>query len=403
MRYLDALNEMTDAQRALKNRIMGRTSRGQMPTPGEHSTGGSKRGQKKEKGKKPEPSKHRHGRLLRTKKGPNPMKAHIAADDLVKDFTDAPKGKIPGPKPGQKLQVSHTEYRRIGALMAEALGLTPMEESRGAKSFAELFPGMTAEPVNTRGAGTRKTPMKNRDPLPAAQHNNPKAAKQARRDVRTPRTQQNIDPNDPNLNRASLKRDHIEYKRMGLLMAESLGYEIDEVWNVVVQGARALGTGIARGVGAAARGVGNLVTGAAKEKAKEKAMEKAMEKGEDVAKKVTGRRDDGNGVGRKRVGDMDHSQMGQNQMEAYKQIGMALAEVYSPEKHAKVTGGGQEDANRRYRRMRRVLRGRGISPIAGVEAVDKPGVTLSRAAREYRAARDSGAKRPTNLKPSYSK
>jgi hypothetical protein len=92
----------------------------------------------------------------------------------------------------------------------------------------------------------------------------------------------------------------------------------------------------------------------------------------------------------------------------YKQIGMALAEVYSPKKHAKITGGGEEAAKRRAERMGKVMRGnknkRPISPIAGVEAVDKPGVTLSRAAREYRAARDSGdSERPTNPKPSYSK
>ena len=113
MRYLDALIEMTDDQKALKNRIMGRTSRGQMLTPGKHSTGGSERGEKKVKGEKPEPSKHRDGRLLRSKKGPNPKKGHIAADDLVKDFTAGPQGKLP----------EHTEYKRMALMMAEALGL----------------------------------------------------------------------------------------------------------------------------------------------------------------------------------------------------------------------------------------------------------------------------------------
>ena len=221
--------------------------------------------------------------------------------------------------------------------------------------------------------------------------------------LNTPDTKPNIPGPKPG-EKPKLNVSHTEYKRMGLLMAESLGYEIDEVLNVVFQGARALGTGIARGVGAAARGVGNFVTGAATKKAKEKAMEKAMEKGEDVVKKVTGRRDDGNGVGRKRVGDMDHSQMGQSQMESYKQIGRMISEVLSPEKHAKETGGGKEAANRRYRRIRAVLRGKRISPIAGVEAVDKRGVTFSRAAKEYRAARDSGdSERPRDLKPSYSK
>ena len=88
--------------------------------------------------------------------------------------------------------------------------------------------------------------------------------------------------------------DHTEYKRMGLLMADSLGYRIDEFLPAL---AARLGTGIAKGVGAAARGVGNLVNRAATEKAKEKAMEKRQ----NVVDKVTGQRDDGNGVGRKRM------------------------------------------------------------------------------------------------------
>ena len=92
----------------------------------------------------------------------------------------------------------------------------------------------------------------------------------------------------------------------------------------------------------------------------------------------------------------------------YRQIGRMIAEVLSPQKHAKVTGGGQDAAKRREERMRKVMSGnknkRPISPIAGVEAVDKPGVTLSKAAKAYRDARKSGAsERPTNLKPSYSK
>ena len=85
------------------------------------------------------------------------------------------------------------------------------------------------------------------------------------------------------------RREHIEYKRMGLLMAESLGYRIDEFLPALAAGAARLGGLAARGVGAAARlgakalggaarAVGGAAKGAVGDAAKDKAKEKAKEK-----------------------------------------------------------------------------------------------------------------------------
>lgn len=102
-------------------------------------------------------------------------------------------------------------------------------EAKGAKDLKDVFSdlGATAKPVNTDGAGQRKKPMKNDNPLPAMKHDRPEQAKQAKKDVKTPRTQQK-DSNDPNVKPASLK-SHTEYKRMGVMMAEALGYRVDEI------------------------------------------------------------------------------------------------------------------------------------------------------------------------------
>ena len=122
-------------------------------------------------------------------------------------------------------------------------------EAKGAKDPKDLFADLKAKPVNTDGAGTRDKPMKNDNPLPDAQHNNPRAAKQAKKDVKTPRTQQK-DSNDPNVKPASLKNDHTEYKRMGAMMAEALGYRVDEIAPIAAAAGRlAMGAAKKKAVG----------------------------------------------------------------------------------------------------------------------------------------------------------
>lgn len=195
MKYLDALNEMTDAQKALKNRITGRESRGQMLTPGKHSTGGSERGVKKVKGEKPEPSKHRDGRLLRSKKGPNPKKGHIAADDLVKDFTAGPQGKLP----------EHTEYKRMALMMAEALGYE-IDEMVGALAKGA---GMLAKKAGQKVAGAAMN----------------QADKMAEKMKKKKEAQQAGAP-DPGMEKPEMEVAHTEYKRIGALMAEI--FDIDK-------------------------------------------------------------------------------------------------------------------------------------------------------------------------------
>lgn len=76
------------------------------------------------------------------------------------------------------------------------------------------------------------------------------------------------------------KREHIEYKRMGALMAEALGHEIDEAAFLapLAQGARALGTMAVKGVGAVARTAGGMVKKKATDMAKKKAKKIAAEK-----------------------------------------------------------------------------------------------------------------------------
>jgi len=287
MKYLDALNERNKENQARKNLVMNRPTE---PTnkPGRHSTDGKDRGRKPKPPQKVRGVKIRPGDTADVTTGGRTEQTTASnrlvgrnrptADLTLKLNTAGPKGKIPGPKPGQKPELDNS---------------------------------------------------------------------------------------------------HTEYKRMGIMMAEALGYRVDEFVPALLR----VGSGIVRGVGAAARTVGGVTKNVALNMAKKRAKKKAMQKAQQMAN-----------------GD------DQNQMEAYKQIGRMISEVLSPKKHAEDTGGGKKAEKTRAERMRAVMRGRGISPIAGVEAVDKPGVTLSRAAKTYRAARDSGdPERPKNLKPSYSK
>lgn len=175
-------------------------------------------------------------------------------------------------------------------------------EAKGAKDLKDVFSdlGATAKPVNTDGAGQRKKPMKNDNPLPAMKHDRPEQAKQAKKDVKTPRTQQK-DSDDPNVKPASLKNDHTEYKRMGLMMAEALGYQVDEM------------------VGALAKGAGMLA-----KKAGQKAAGAAMNKADEMAEKMKKKKE------AQQAGAPDPGM--EVQHTEYKRIGALMAEIFDIDK-----------------------------------------------------------------------
>ena len=138
---------------------------------------------------------------------------------------------------------------------------------------------------------------------------------------------------------------HTEYKRMGLMMAEALGYRVDEIAPVL---------------GMAAKAIGKKVVGGVAKKAAKKGAEMATDK-------------------------MKPEQQ-EESWTVYKQIGKVLSEVYSPKKHAEVSGGGEEAAKRRADRMGKVMRGKGVSPMAAVGGLDTP-KPLSKGKEEMAAKR----------------
>jgi hypothetical protein len=193
-------------------------------------------------------------------------------------------------------------------------------EAKGAKDPKDLFADLKAKPVNTDGAGTRDKPMKNDNPLPDAQHNNPRAAKQAKKDVKTPRTQQK-DSNDPNVKPASLKNDHTEYKRMGVMMAEALGYEIDEAMGAIIKKGLQVGAGMAKKAGEKAVGAAANVAKQAGQKAVGAAMNKADAMAEKMKKKKEAQQAGAPNPGMEKPGmQVAHTE--------YKRIGNLMAEIF---------------------------------------------------------------------------
>lgn len=180
-------------------------------------------------------------------------------------------------------------------------------EEKGARDLKDVFSDLkgAAKPVNTDGAGTRKKPMKNDNPLPAMKHDRPEQAKQAKKDVKTPRTQQK-DSDDPNVKPASLKNDHTEYKRMGLMMAEALGYQVDEMVGALAKTALKAGAGMAKKAGQKAAGA---------------AMNKADEMAEKMKKKKEAQQAGAPDPGMEKP-DMEvaHTE--------YKRIGNLMAEIF---------------------------------------------------------------------------
>lgn len=108
-----------------------------------------------------------------------------------------PVGKLP----------DHTEYHRIGALMAEALGLT---ESRA--PYADLFKGITARRVDTRKAGRKSTPTSSepQDRLPALNRDHPEHAAADKRKSKEA----------AKLAAKAKKEEHTVYKQIGMAIAE---------------------------------------------------------------------------------------------------------------------------------------------------------------------------------------
>jgi hypothetical protein len=136
------------------------------------------------------------------------------------------------------------------------------------------------------------------------------------------------------------------------MMAEALGYRIDEMLPAIAAAGKMVGK-------AAGKAAGKMI--------KKKAMGMA-------ADKMKKKEEEAPAVG------MEES------WAAYKQIGKVLSEVYSPKKHAEVSGGGEEAAKRRADRMGKVMRGKGVSPMAAVGGLDTP-KPLSKGKEEMAAKR----------------
>ena len=137
--------------------------------------------------------------------------------------------------------------------------------------------------------------------------------------------------------------EHIEYKRMAALMAESLGYRVDEMLPVVAA-------------------VGRMAGKMAKKKAMSMVADKMKKKDEAPAAGM------------------------EEAWSSWKQISKALSEVYSPKKHAEVSGGGEKAEKTRAKRMGAVMQGKGVSPIAAVGGLDTP-KPLSKGKKEMAAKR----------------
>ena len=112
--------------------------------------------------------------------------------------------------------------------------------------------------------------------------------------------------------------DHTEYKRIGALMAEALGYRIDELApllaaplavagkaaGLAARGVAAGGKAALKGAGAAAKGVGKAAAGAAKQTVKQGAKGAA----EGIATSMMKRREQGDEVTEAKKGDPEREE-----------------------------------------------------------------------------------------------
>jgi hypothetical protein len=89
---------------------------------------------------------------------------------------------------------------------------------------------------------------------------------------------------------------------------------------------------------------------------------------------------------------------------AYRDIGRLISEVLTPGQHAEVVrkrseSEGEMAANRRTKRVKAVMKGKGIGEISAKRALGKKGVSLSKGAAQQKAYRDKARKKGNDLGP----
>jgi hypothetical protein len=84
---------------------------------------------------------------------------------------------------------------------------------------------------------------------------------------------------------------------------------------------------------------------------------------------------------------------------AYKQMGKIISEVLTPKQHADATGGGEEAAETREKRIKAVRTGKNIGDISAMRSIGKKGVSLSKGAEKQAEYRKNARKKGSGLKP----
>jgi hypothetical protein len=80
-------------------------------------------------------------------------------------------------------------------------------------------------------------------------------------------------------------------------------------------------------------------------------------------------------------------------------MGKIISEVLTPKQHADATGGGEEAAETREKRIKAVRTGKNIGDISAMRSIGKKGVSLSKGAEKQAEYRKNARKKGSGLKP----